>query len=123
LTAGRADTAQRSAPAVNAALAQSDAARRREATAGTGRTGGTAEINREAGANTNATIDQIINNNLVGGQEAGAKGLAQVGTEEMGNAAQLLGIGGDTQSRALASAIAKESGQTGVFGNIINSLL
>lgn len=123
LTAGRADTAQRSAPAVNAALAQSDAARRREATAGTGRTGGTAELNREAGANTNATIDQIINNNLVGGQTAGAEGLARVGSEEFGNAGQLLGIGSSGQASALADAVSKESGQTGAFTSLFSGVL
>lgn len=121
LTAGRADTAQRSAPAVDAALAQSDAARRREATAGTGRTGGTAELNREAGANTNATIDQIINNNLVGGQTTAAAGLESVGGTQTSNAGQLLGLAESGQTSALGDAIAKEGSQSGVFGGLLNT--
>ena len=72
LTAGRTETAASSAPAVNTALAQSDAARRTEATMGTGRGGGTAAANREASTTTGAGIDQIINQNMVGGRAAGA---------------------------------------------------
>ena len=83
---GRTQIQQNAAPAINAAQSQADATRRAEAASGTGRTGGTAELNREAGATTNANIDSIISQQLgiqqnlqTQKQIAGAEGLAKVG--------------------------------------------
>lgn len=123
LTAGRQETAQSSAPATNAVLSSADARKRQEATTGTGRTGGTAELNHERGAGTDATIDNIINQNLVGGRMEGAKGLQTVGSTELADAAQLLGIGSGTQQSALQNAIAKEGSQTGAFGKFFSALI
>ena len=106
LTAGRTDTAASSAPAVNAAINQGDAAKRQEATSGTGRTGGTAEFNREAGAKTSGTIDQIIGNNIQSGREAGAKGLQGIGGTELANAMGLLGLGSGADTSILSNATA-----------------
>lgn len=123
LTAGRQETAQSSAPAVNAAEEQADARRKQQATMGTGRTGGTAELNREAGATTDATVDNIINQNLVGQREKGAEGLAKVGSTELANLAQLLGIGSGTQQSALQNAISKEGSQSSAFSHIFSAFL
>ncbi len=108
LTAGRSDTAARSAPAINAALDQGDAARRQAGQMGTGRTGGTAAINREAGTATNEGIDSIINQNLITGREAGASGLAKASALEAG-------VGGTELSTALANL--------GLSSQAIDSLL
>jgi hypothetical protein len=111
LTAGRTETAQNAAPAINARLAQADAARRAEAAKGTNRGGGTAEVNREAGATTQADIDKIINDNLIGGKQAGAQGLAQVGSATAGIGSSLLssgqgllGAAGGTEGQVLSEA-------------------
>lgn len=113
LHAGRAETAENAAPVTNAFLDQADAARRKEAVSGTGRTGGTAELNREAGAKTTASIDDIINQSMIGGKATAAQGLSDIGTKEDANAAQLLGIGTSGQVPLYSGAISKESSQTG----------
>ena len=130
LTAGRTDTAARSAPAINAALATGDAAKRQAAATGTGRTGGTAAANREADVTTQGNIDNIINTNLMQGQQEGAAGLAQVGGEQtalgstlLNNAAQLLGIGTTASGDELSAATSKENAQTEAFGRIISNLI
>jgi hypothetical protein len=107
LTAGRTDTAARSAPAINAELAQSDAAKRQAASVGTDRSGGTAAINREAGQQTQSSIDTIINKNLVGGQEAAAKGLTEIGGTELQAALASLGL-----SESAINDVLKESAGT-----------
>jgi hypothetical protein len=123
LTAGRTETTQSSAPAVNAALDTSDAARKEQAVSGTGRTGGTAELNREAGAKTTATIDDIINKNLMGGKAVGSEGLTKVGGEQLANAAQLLGIGSGGQQTLYSGALNKEGNQTDAFSKMISAFI
>lgn len=99
LTAGRTQTAQNSAPAINAALAGKDAQTKQAAEFGTGRSGATVAQNAGASTATNANIDNIINQNLIGGREAGAKGLestaglqASIGGQELTNAMANLGL-------------------------------
>jgi hypothetical protein len=118
LTAGRAETAQNSAPAINATLDSADTAKRQEASQGTARTGGTVEANHEAGAQTRSKIDDIINQNMVGGRQAGAEGLTKAAgtTAEIGaglgalgstiwsNAANLLGTSTGIQSQIMDNA-------------------
>lgn len=100
LTGGRAATATNSAPAVNAVQDKADAVRKQEATSGTSRSGGTAEANREAGAGTNKTIDDIINENLMGGRSEAAKGLTAVGGTQSKNALEALKTGADAADDA-----------------------
>ncbi len=111
LKAGRTDTAMRSAPAVNAALAGGDAQRMQNAEFGTGRSGGTAAANANAGAATTGNIDNIINTNLVQGQAQGAAGLNQagalkagIGSDFLANALQLLGLGAHANDQILSNA-------------------
>lgn len=111
LQGGRGDIAQLSAPAVSAAQAQSDAAARQAATMGTSRTGGGAAIQAEAPAQTAQNIDQIINQNLVGGRQAGAEGLskiagqqAQIGDVQLANSLRLLGLSDDAVNQILTNA-------------------
>lgn len=111
LRSGRTDTALAAAPATNAVLDSGDALRRQESTSGTGRTGGTAELNHEAGAKTTATIDDIINANMMGGKEKAATGLVGVGSEEDANAARLLGIGSGAEVPLYSGAVSKEGKQ------------
>ncbi len=113
LTAGRTQTTQTSAPAVNAAIAQGDTTRKTEGAFGTGRTGGAVAANREAGTATGSGIDNIINQNLVGGRTAGAQGLTQVageqatiGTNEMSQALQALGLSEDAVKSIMSNATA-----------------
>lgn len=102
LTAGRTQTAQNSAPAINAQLAQTDAQRNQQAQFGTGRSGGTAAGNQEAATQSQSNVDNIINQNLTGGRTAAASGLAGAGSTElsagssaMSQALQALGLSGD----------------------------
>lgn len=126
LTAGRTQTAQNASPAINAALAQSDAARRSEASTGTSRGGGTAEINREAGATTQANIDKIINDNMIGGKMAGAQGLTSVGGAELSTGTNMLSAAGSSEGAVLSEAdqIAQNESQLGASlgGALIKAL-
>ena len=111
LTAGRTDTATRSAPAINAQLAGADAQRTQNSQFGTGRSGGTASANANAGAATTAAVDNTINTNLVSGQQQGAQGLnaiantqAGIGSDFLANAMQLLGLGSQADTSILNNA-------------------
>ena len=101
---------------------------------GTGRTGGTAELNREAGAGTQATIDNIINENLMAGRKEGGAGLTNTGSLELGNAASMLGLasGSDeailrnaTASREISQKIHNDAvqGYGEAFGTILRGLM
>jgi hypothetical protein len=99
LTAGRTQTAQNAAPAIDAALAQKDALERARAQFGTGRSGGTVASDAEASTATSGTIDDIINKTQVAGREAGAEGLAKtagltasMGGQELAFALSNLGL-------------------------------
>jgi hypothetical protein len=118
LTAGRQKTAQLAAPAVNAQVAQQDAARRQEASTGTGRSGGTVEANREASTTGMKNIDDIINKNMVTQQAEGAKGLESIGTTQLQQALQELGIATGTQEQLYSGAISKEGQQGAAFGQL-----
>jgi hypothetical protein len=111
LQAGRTQTAQNSAPAINATLAGSDAQRTQGAQFGSGRSGGTAAGNQAAATNTQSSIDDTINQNLVGGRNTAASGLAgagatelSTGTASIGQALQGLGLSGSTGSNLLNNA-------------------
>lgn len=111
LTAGRTQTAQNSAPAVNAAVEGANAQRTAGAQFGSGRSGGSAANNATAATGTQSNIDNIINENLVGGRQAGAKGLQSIGGEELaagtsaiGQAENALGIAGSAGSNVASIA-------------------
>lgn len=125
LTAGRTDTAAAAAPEINANLAASDAARRAEATSGTSRTGGTAELNRQADAATAGRTDDIINKTRVSTQDDAAKGLAGIGSSQLQNAMAALGIGGNAESAILkggTDSLEQDTKAAGDFGKSIGSL-
>lgn len=99
LTGGRTQYAQQSAPAVDAALAQGDATRAQSSQFGSGRSGATVAANRDASTQTNSTIDNIINQNVVTGRQQGAQGLegvaktqAAIGSTQLSNALSELGL-------------------------------
>jgi hypothetical protein len=123
LTAGRTQAAQSAAPAINATLAQSDASKRQQSTSGTGRTGGTAELNAESGAATSATIDNIINQTMQTGKATGAAGETQVGTTELSNAIANLGIASGGQQALYGGAVSKEGAQGGDLMSILSALI
>jgi hypothetical protein len=99
LTAGRTQTQQNAAPAVDQVLANATATRNAEGTFGTSRTGGTVAANRNASVNTQSQIDNIINTNLNTGRQQGAQGLeavstlqSTIGNEQLANSLGLLGL-------------------------------
>lgn len=100
LRSGRTGVAQQAAPAINAQLSAADAAKRREAITGTGRTGGTAEADRMSDATTQGGIDTTINQTDQENKAAAAQGEATVGSDEQRQALGLLGLSG-TQIDAL----------------------
>jgi hypothetical protein len=133
---GRTQTIQNAAPAINSTLASADAKRRQEAASGTGRTGGTAEANRNAGAATDSNIDNVISQQLGVEQQqqtqkqiAGAQGIANVGSAEgsiggteLQNAMAALGIGGAGQDAILSSSTQKGAQQSGFVQNLFDQL-
>lgn len=130
LSGGRTQTAINAAPAVNAVRAQADTAKREEAATGTGRGGGTAGANREGSTTTNATIDNIINANLMGGKLEGAKGLTtegaalgQIGSTQEQIATNLLGLGERAAEIPYQGAINKEDSQTTGLSRIISAFI
>lgn len=123
LMGGRTQAAQNAAPAVNAATAQADTAKRQEAEQGTNRGGGTAAANREASTTTQASIDDIINQSLVGGRAAGAAGLTSIGGTRLAAGNQELATGQQGQEALYTGAINKEGAQGADFSRIISSLI
>jgi hypothetical protein len=130
LTAGRTETAAQAAPAVNAAQAQADAQKREAAATGTARGGGTAGISREAGETTTKSIDDLINQNLMGGRTTGAAGVervaggeADIGKTQLSVALQLLGLGGEVSGKELSGAEQKLSTQTEAWSKIFSALI
>lgn len=88
LSGNRQQVQQAAAPDINAALSANDAAKREEASKGTGRTGGTNAINQERGTNTQSQIDTLIG----GVQPAAASALTSTGGNELSAMLQALGI-------------------------------
>lgn len=83
LTAGRTQAATNAAPAIDAAVAGSNAQKTQQAQFGSGRSGGTAANNQQSQTNTQSSIDNIINENLTGGKATAAKGLESIGGNEL----------------------------------------
>lgn len=107
------------APAINAITDQSDAARRQQAEMGTARGGGVAPENIQAQSKVMAQTGDILAKGATAQQEdtmaaqaAGAKGLesvgtaqASVGTRQVTQALQALGLSQDTASEIINSSI------------------
>jgi hypothetical protein len=112
LQGGRTATAARSAPAINSVNAGTTEQRTAAGQFGTDRTGGTVAANREASTTAQSKIDDIINENLVTGQQQGAAGLQQtagiqagIGGEQLSNALSLLGLSQDSINSILTSSL------------------
>lgn len=85
---------------------------------GTSRTGGATAINAAAPEQTQQNIDQIINQNLAAGRQAGATGLegiskqqgaladqqAQIGDVQLANSLRLLGLSDDAVNQIMSNA-------------------
>lgn len=130
LAPGRTAAATNAAPATNAVQQQTDALRNQEGEMGTGRGGGTAATDREASSTSNKAIDDIINQNMIGGRQSAATGLsgaaqteAGIGGAQLSNAGQLLGLTGQAGASQLGNAVSKEGSQGNDFSNIFSSLL
>lgn len=107
------------APAINAVNEQSDAARRQQAELGTARGGGVAPANVQAETQRLANVGNIINETAnkqqeetMAAQAAGAKGLESIGAAETNvgsrqllQALQALGLSQDTSSEIINSSI------------------
>lgn len=112
LTAGRTQTAQNAAPAIQTAVGQGTTARNQQAQFGTGRTGGTAAGNQQQQTNTNASIDSIISSTLNTQKQQGAQGELSVAGAEAS-------IGSTELSAALANLGLSESAvQSILSGNL-----
>lgn len=111
LTAGRTQTATNAAPAIDAAVAGSNAQKTQGAQFGSGRSGGTAAGNQQNQTNTQSSIDNIINTNLTGGKAAAASGLTGIGGAELAagstsinEALSALGISGNAGENVATDA-------------------
>ena len=105
LAPGRTAAATNAAPATNAVQQQTDAVRNQEAAQGTSRGGGTASQNREASSTADQNIDNIINQNMMGGRQAAATGLTQATGTEAGIGATQERTGEDLTSLAQAGNV------------------
>lgn len=124
LQPGRTAATQMAAPAVNTALDQADAARRQAGAIGTGRTGGTAAIQSNAGATTQKTIDDIVNQNLQTGRAEAATGLTNIGDTELDNSLKMMGLGEDAVNKIMDDALKSRSiDPQGGIGKMIGGLL
>ncbi len=104
---------------------------------GTGRGGGTASQNREASSTAAKSVDDIINQSMMGGRQGAATGLegeagtlgsiggaqAGIGGAQLSNAGQLLGLTGGAASSELGNAISKENSSAGDWSNLFRSLI
>lgn len=125
LTAGRTDTAATAAPEINANLSAADAERKRQASGGTGRTGGVAEANREASATTAGKTDDLISQARIKSQNDAAKGLTQVGSTQLSNAVNQLGLGENAEGDVLkdnADLFKTDEQSQQAFGESLGSL-
>lgn len=122
LTAGRTQTQQNAAPAVQGVLDSSSANKTAEATLGTGRTGGTAAANREAGSQAQSQIDKIINENLLSGQKEGAAGLTTTSQVQGALGGQQATIGG-AQAGIAKSELANALSLLGISQSSITDIL
>lgn len=112
MSGNRATTNQAIAPVANQQASAADAQRKQQSASGTARGGGTAAVNEEAKTKQMSDIDNI----LFGAQSEGAtkvgevgKSLAQTGTAQTGEAANILGIGAnDVANRTTASLDARK---------------
>lgn len=111
LSPSRQQVAQRSAPSIAAVEGQAQAQRGAAFEFGSSRVGGTAASQNAAEANTQSSIDQIINQNLVQGQQEGAQGLEQVSSiqssiagQELSNSLSLLGLSQESINAIMSNA-------------------
>ena len=104
LKAGRTETMQNAAPAINNTLSAADAQRRREALTGTGRTGGTVEADRNAASDVNSNIGNIVNQTTQSEKATGAQGSLQAGNAELENSLRMLGLSEDAIKSVLTNA-------------------
>lgn len=116
LTEGRQQTMQNAAPAVQATLDASNAQKTQAGQFGTQRVGGTAAAQREAGSAATSSIDKIINQNLLQGQQEGAQGLesvagakAGIGAEQLSNSLALLGLSENSINSIMNNATASRA--------------
>ena len=137
LTAGRTQTAQNAAPAIDAAVAGSNAQRTEGAQFGSGRSGGTASGNQTAATTTQSNIDNIINENLVGGKATAAKGLESIGGGEVSagsnsinEALSALGVSGNAGENVAQDAAqtypdsaARAAAAGDAMGSAVNSIV
>jgi hypothetical protein len=123
LQPGRAQATALAAPVTNTALDQADAARAQAGAMGTGRTGGTAALQREAGASTTKSIDDLITQSMTGGRAAGAAGLQSAAGMELSNANQLAGLGLGAESEILTDAQAAAKRQMQMITDLAGGIL
>ena len=105
----RADLLSATAPAANAATAQSDAEKRQLGEMGAARGGGAAGVNQQRDTDLMSKIDNM----LFGARTAGAQGLAGVGQAEAGVGLGETGQG--IQSAGLASSTAGDLGKLALY--------
>ena len=120
---GRTQATQNAAPAIQAGVDQATANRTAGAAGGTGRSGGTAAVNANAGEATAKESADIVNQNLVQGRQAGAQGLMSSGLQQLGLSEDAINsiMGNATESRKTSLA-ANSAGQN-QWLSVISSLL
>lgn len=80
---------------------------------GTARSGGTAGAAREATSTAGKSMDDILASTLLGGKEAGAKGLSETGTVQLKQALSALGISEDAARAIFETGTSKAGGLAG----------
>lgn len=117
------------APVANTAATQSDAAKRQIATSGTARGGGVNATGQQLDTQRRSAVDDALNR----AKAAAAGGAAQLGSTQVSQAANLLGIGSNaaaneadisSQSRALSQKLHDEkvNAAADLAGGIVDSI-
>lgn len=123
LSGNRTATMTAAAPAVNAEMAQADAARREQATMGTSRGGGVAAANQQAQSAGRAAIDNdIFNTRPVAAQAVQSIGTAQtqVGNQQLVQSLQALGLSAEQAKEIIDSSM--QSRATSLQANPLHAI-
>jgi hypothetical protein len=104
MSPGRTAASQMAAPVTQNILDQANAQRLQAGAFGTGRTGGTAALNREAGTATTKSIDDITNQIMQAGRAQGANTLMGISASELATAMNNLGLSADAVNAIMANA-------------------
>lgn len=126
LTGNRSDIMSAMQPEISSVTGQGDAARRQQSALGTSRGGGTNALNQQAQTKEQAQISNMV----AGARPQAAQQVANIGTAELSNSGNLLGLGNNAAGNLTSNATnsykvtsAQNQAQGQAAGQIASALL